>query len=148
MDQKAMEAFVEKTMNENNIKQADTFNGMMRSENMGCSFEDKTITFGFPVQPWQANRAGMLHGGAICAAFDLTIAAVARFFSASDFIPTVSIDVKFIRPVKIGDRLIVTAKAVAPGRRITQLTAEAVSESTGKLAATAASIYLNINERS
>ena len=36
----------------------------------------------------------------------------------------------------------------APTHTNAQLTAEAVSESTGKLAATAASVYLNINERS
>ena len=51
---------------------------MMRSEAAGCSFEDRTITFAFPVQPWQANRVGDMHGGMICTAFDLTIAALCQ----------------------------------------------------------------------
>lgn len=66
----------------------------------------------------------------ICTAFDITIAALARFFAGKNYAPTISLDVKFIRPVKVGDRMLVTAKAVATGRRITQLTCEAYSEQT------------------
>ncbi len=144
-DQERMEAFMEKTMKENNVTQKDTLNGMMRSAGGSCSFADRTMTFSFPVQPWQANRAGLMHGGAICAAFDLTIAALARFYAGKNFAPTVSLDVKYIRPVEIGDTLIVTARAVAAGKRITQLTCEAVSGNKGRLAATGASVYLNVD---
>ncbi len=40
--------------------------------------------------------------------------------------------------------MLVTAKAVAAGRRITQLTCEAYSEQTGKLAP-GASVYMNVD---
>ena len=140
-----METFLAKTMDENNVGQAKTLNGMMKSENAGCSFKDKTISLAFPVQEWQANRAGMIHGGIICTAFDMTIAATARFYAGKNFAPTVSLDVKYIRPVEIGDTIIVTAKATATGKRITQLTGTAYSKKTGKQVATAASIYLNID---
>ena len=89
--------------------------------------------------------AGHLHGGIICTAFDITIAALARFFAGKNYAPTISLDVKFIRPVKVGDRMLVTAKAVATGRRITQLTCEAYSEQTGKLVASGASVYMNVD---
>lgn len=128
--QQKLEAHVAKTLQENNIQQKDLINGMMQADDAGCCFADKTITFAFPVQPWQANRAGHLHGGIICTAFDITIAALARFFAGKNYAPTISLDVKFIRPVKVGDRMLVTAKAVATGRRITQLTCEAYSEQT------------------
>lgn len=141
--QQRLEAHVDKTLAENNVKQCDTINGMMKSQKVGCSYEDKTITFGFPVQPWQANRAGNMHGGMICVAFDLTLAALARFFAREDFVPTISLDVKYVRPVKLGDTLLVTAKATAAGARITQLTCEAYSKTSGKLIATGASVYLN-----
>ena len=120
-------------------------NGMMKSSEGRCSFEDKTLTFEFPVQPWQANRVGNLHGGMICTAFDLTIAALARFYAGENFAPTVSLDVKYIRPVKVGDTLTVTARATATGKRITQLTGEAYIKETGRLAATAASVYMNVD---
>ena len=143
--QKRLEAHVEKTLRENNIDQKNTVNGMMRSEKAGCSFEDKTITFAFPVQLWQANRVGNMHGGIICTAFDITIAALARFYAGENFAPTVSLDVKFVRPVSVGDTMMVTARATATGRRITQLTCEAYSKESGKLVATGASVYMNVD---
>ena len=143
--QKMLEEHVAKTLRENNIEQRDTLNGMMKSSEGRCSFEDKTLTFEFPVQPWQANRVGNLHGGMICTAFDLTIAALARFYAGENFAPTVSLYVKYIRPVKVGDTLTVTARATATGKRITQLTGEAYIKETGRLAATAASVYMNVD---
>ena len=143
--QKMLEEHVAKTLLENNIEQRDTLNGMMKSSEGRCSFEDKTLTFEFPVQPWQANRVGNLHGGMICTAFDLTIAALARFYAGENFAPTVSLDVKYIRPVKVGDTLTVTARATATGKRITQLTGEAYIKETGRLTATAASVYMNVD---
>lgn len=143
--QRMLQAHVEKTLYENNVLQAETMNGMMKGKDAGCSFEEKSLSFAFPVQPWQANRVGQMHGGAICTAFDLTIAALARFYAGANFAPTVSLDVKYIRPARIGDEIVVTAKATATGRRITQLTAEACSRDTGRLLATAASVYMNVD---
>lgn len=143
--QKRLEEHVKKTLKENNVDQHDTINGMMKSEMAGCSFIDGTITFAFPVQPWQVNRVGTLHGGMICTAFDLTIAALARFYAGENFAPTISLDVKYIRPVRVGDTMLVTARATATGKRITQLTCEACSKESGKLVATGASVYMNVD---
>ena len=143
--QKRLEEFAEKTLYENNVVQKDLINGMMRMETGGCSYGDRTLTFIFPVQPWQANRAGDLHGGMISTAFDITLAALARFLAGKNFAPTLSLDVKFIRPVSVGDTLEVTARATAAGRRITHLTGEAVSGTTGKLVASAATVYMNVD---
>lgn len=143
--QQRLEEHVNKTIYENNVIQKDTLNGMMKSSEGECSFEDKTLTFEFPVQQWQANRVGNMHGGMICTAFDLTIAALARFYAGENFAPTISLDVKYVRPVKVGDVMVVKAKATATGRRITQLTGEAYSKSSGKLVATAASVYMNVD---
>ncbi|MCI8647030.1 MAG: PaaI family thioesterase [Firmicutes bacterium] len=143
--QKQMEEYLEKTMYENNVKQEQTVNGMMKSIKIGCSSHENSITLGFPVQEWQANRGGMMHGGIICTAFDITAAAVARFCAGENYAPTISLDVKYIRPVQVGDTLLVTAKATAAGRRITQIVCQAESKTTGKLAATAATVYMNVD---
>lgn len=148
--QKLLEEHIEKTLRENNVDQKDTMNGMMKSRAGECSYKDRSLTFEFPVQPWQANRAGQIHGGMICTAFDITMAALARFYAGENFAPTVSLDVRYVRPVMIGDVLIVKVTATATGRRITQLTGEAYSKDTGKLSATASSVFLNVdtvNER-
>lgn len=143
--QERMEQYLDKTMEENNVDQKDIICGLMKSIKGGCSYENKSITLGFPVQEWQANRAGLMHGGMICTAFDMTAAALARFFAKEFYVPTISLDVKYIRPVQIGDTLDVTVTATAAGKRITQIQAEAISRNTGKLAATAASVYMNVD---
>ncbi len=143
--QEALEQHAHDTLYQNNVLQEDTMNGLMKGEMGGCSYEDRTLTFEFPVQKWQANRVGNMHGGAICTAFDLTIAALARFYARENFAPTINLDVNYVRPVAMGDKLVVTAKATSTGKRITQLTAEARIKSTGKLAATASSIYMNVD---
>ncbi|NLD19010.1 MAG: PaaI family thioesterase [Clostridiales bacterium] len=143
--QKLLEKHIEKTIYENNVEQKNLINEMMKSCSIECSFEEKTITFGFPVQPWQANRVGNMHGGLICTAFDLTLAALARFFARENFAPTISLDVKYVRPISVGDMLLVKAKATSTGRRITQLTCEAYSKESEKLIATGASVYLNVD---
>lgn len=143
--QQRMDAHLDKTMKENNVTQQTTVNGMMKSQKIGCSYEDKTLTLAFPVLEWQANRAGMMHGGIICTAFDMTCAALARFFAGENYAPTISMDLKYVRPVQIGETMVVTAKATATGKRITQLTAEAYCKETGKLVATSASVFMNVD---
>ena len=41
--------------------------------------------------------------------------------------------------------MVIKATATATGRRITQLTGEAYSKDSGKLVATAASVYMNVD---
>lgn len=77
--QKRLEEHMTRTLYENNVNQKDLINGMMRAEAAGCSYEEGTLSFAFPVQKWQTNRVGSLHGGIIATAFDLTVAALAGF---------------------------------------------------------------------
>ena len=44
--QTQMEAYLDKTMHENNIGQEKTINGMMKSIKVGCSYEEKSISLG------------------------------------------------------------------------------------------------------
>lgn len=75
----------------------------------------------------------------------MTAATLARFFAGENYVPTVSLDVKYIRPMEVGDMMLVTVKGTAIGKRITQVQAEAVSEKTGKLVATGAAVFMNVD---
>ncbi|MCR5481789.1 MAG: PaaI family thioesterase [Clostridia bacterium] len=141
--QKRMEEHMEVTMRELNVDQKNIINGMMQCEYVSCNYEEMSTVMRFPVLPWQVNRVGVLHGGMYCTAFDLAMAVIARFAAQSNFTPTVGIEVKFIRPAKEGQHLLVKTRATACGRRISQFFCEAVIEETGKLAATATSVYMN-----
>lgn len=141
--QKKLEEYMKRTLYENNVCQKELINGMMKAESAGCSYEEGTMSFAFPVQKWQTNRVGNLHGGMIATAFDITIAALARFYAEKNFAPTVSLDIKYVRPAREGDTVIVTARRISAGRRISQLVCEAKDRDTGKIIATGASVYLN-----
>lgn len=143
--QKRLERHMAKTLYENNVNQKNLINGMMAAENAGCSYDEGTLSFAFSVQKWQTNRVGNMHGGMIATAFDLTVAALARFYAGENFAPTISLDIKYVRPAKEGDTIIVTARKISAGRRISQLVCSAVDKYTGKTIATGASVYLNID---
>ena len=55
--QQEMERYLDKTMYENNEKQKDTINGKMKSVRISCSYEETSITLGFPVQEWQGQQS-------------------------------------------------------------------------------------------
>ncbi len=141
--QQHFEIYIDKTMQEYNDEYKDLIIGMMKPRKSECSFADKTLTLEFPIQPWQVNKAGIFHGGMMCTAMDMTVAVLTRFYAHKNFAPTVSLDVKYVRPIKAGEQMQVAAKITSAGKRITQLTCEAHSKETGKLLATGAAVYLN-----
>jgi acyl-coenzyme A thioesterase PaaI-like protein len=143
-----MEKYVQKTMIENNEAQKDLINGMMKGEAYNCSHEEQFMTFAFPVQEWQSNRVGVMQGGLVGVAFDITVSALARFFSETNYIPTVSLEMKYLKPIMLGDTLLVKAKAVSLGRRISHFYLEGTSKKTGKTLVTGSAVYLNIDTES
>ncbi len=144
-EQKKMTEFAEHAIWEVYNEQEGRINHMMQPQYHDCSFEAGTLTFRFPILEWEGNRVMNVHGGVLASAFDFTIGALARFYAGEHFIPTVSLDMKYVRPAKVGDNLLVTAKKVNAGRKLTQLTCEAVNETTGKVIATGASVYINVD---
>lgn len=140
-----MEQYIKKTMVENNEAQKDSINGMMMGEAYECSFLEESMTFAFPVQGWQANRVGVMQGGLVGVAFDITVSALARFFAKTQFIPTVSLEMKYLKPIMLEDTLLVKARVVALGKRISHYSLEGISKKTGKLLVTGSALYLNID---
>lgn len=141
-EQEALEACGRASAEEAATIHKEQVNGMMAPEFVSCDAAEHSLTMRFEVLPWEKNRVGVLHGGVWAASFDYTMGTLARFYAGSSFCPTVSLDIKYIRPVPLGQRFLVRAKATARGKRIIQLTAEAFSEETGKLAATAAAVFM------
>lgn len=125
--------------------QAGSINGMMCPEFVECSFEEKTLTVAYPVLEWEKNRVGVMHGGAIAAAFDIATGLLARFLAGENFAPTIQLETVFIRPIPMGDIFEVRVKTNLAGRKLTHFYCEGFLRSSGKLAATASSCYLNEN---
>ena len=133
--------YIKKALYENNELQKNSINGMMRAEYFTCEPEEKSLTLRFPLMDWQKNRAGFLQGGLIGVAFDITVSILARYMTSTNYIPTLSLDIQFHRPVKIQDKLLVKARAISVGKNISTFSLEGIIEGTGKLAASATAIY-------
>jgi len=102
------------------------------------SFESgRSIKLIFPVREDQANPIGTLQGGILCSFFD---DAFGTLSFASLRKPCVSIDmaVNFIRPIRPGEGLIISAEFKAKSKKLIHLYAEARNGKV-KLAATATS---------
>ncbi len=140
--QEKMGEYIEKTLYENNIEQKDSINGLMKSQIEAYSFEEKFMTFRFPLMPWQANRAGFLQGGLVAVAFDITVSALARFYTNTHYIPTLSLDINYLKPILLEEQLLVTARVVSMGKRVSHYSLEGRSAKTNKLVASGSAIYL------
>jgi acyl-coenzyme A thioesterase PaaI-like protein len=117
--------------------ETDSINSLMRPEFMECCYEEKWLTVAFPVQEWEKNRAGSMHGGIIAVAFDLATGLLTHFFIKENLAPTIKLETVFQRPVPIGDVLIIKAKINMAGKKLIHLYCEGFVKSSGKLAATA-----------
>jgi len=127
---------------ENATTRQHEVNGLLSPVYADCSIEDRSVTLEFEVKPWEANRAGILHGGVICTMLD-HVAGSAVITMAGGWCPTVDIDVRFLKPGKIGDRLVGVGRFVSAGRRIFQMESKLYNKETGDIIATSTSTFLN-----
>ena len=86
-----------------------------------------------------------MHGGLIATAIDSTCGILVRYLSGTLRTPTVSMTINYLATVPVGERLLVTARAVKVGRSLVNLCAEAVLESSKKTAATATAVFFPIS---
>ncbi|WP_027399743.1 PaaI family thioesterase [Anaerovorax odorimutans] len=146
-NQKKMEEVARASVNEVYEKQVGRVNHLMEPKFIGCSYEDQSVSIGFPILEWELNRVGILHGGALGAMFDFTLGILTRFYAGLNFSPTISLETTFLKSIPFKDELIVKGRVVYLGRNITHLYGEAYIKSSGKLAATAKASYMNIDTK-
>lgn len=142
-DKEVILANMKQMEEENNTYRQHEVNGMLSPVYADCSVEDQTVTLEFEVKPWEANRAGILHGGIVCTMLD-HVAGTAVMTMAGGWCPTVDIDVRFLKPGKIGDTLVGVGHFVSAGRRIISMEAKLYNKETGDIIATSTSTFLNI----
>jgi uncharacterized protein (TIGR00369 family) len=140
--QEQMEAYMHRTVEEKLVQQEGRINGMIAPEFVRCSLEDKTVLMRYPMQYWQTNRMEVVHGGILTTCMDNAMAILNMFLAGEYFTPTLTMETKFLRPMQFEDALLVEVTAMAVGRQISHLRAEAKSEATGKTVATATATFM------
>lgn len=117
-------------------------NAKLEGDYKGFDAEEMSLTIEFPVLEWEANYAGILHGGIICTMLDHT-SGFATFCFIGNWSPTIDIDVHFLRKAQIGEVLVCKAKLEFCGSTVVQVHAELKSKNSGKVIATSLSTHLN-----
>jgi uncharacterized protein (TIGR00369 family) len=106
-----------------------------------CDYSSKSVTVKYKAEKWNMNTGGSMHGGIISTAFDNCFGMLAHYFSKK-MVTTVDLNVRFLKPVLLGDDLIIKAKADHVGRTLISLSAESFSRGNVKTAAASATFMV------
>ena len=119
-----------------------TFNAMLDAQFVSCDYEKKTVLVALDTKPWMTNPTSMVHGGITASVLDFTMGLLARFSTTGYMTPTVSMEVSYLRPMPLGERVMAEAEITMAGFSLCHATAKAWTESAPeKLVATAAGSY-------
>ena len=124
------------------VRQKATTNGMMAPEFLRVDPESATAVFRYIIHPWEANRVGGLHGGIMASMLDHACGLTATAW-LGHWAPTMSMNIDYIRPAEIGDRLLAAATVVSLGRRLIRMRGELRNEATGKVVAACSATFFN-----
>jgi uncharacterized protein (TIGR00369 family) len=131
-----------------NGKMADTLNGRLKAEFESCDDENQALTLRFPLEPWQVNGLGTLHGGMVYTMMDLAMSMAVYCFSRETIPPTISMTVNYLRPIPMEGSVLIRTRVTSLGKRNATAYCEAVIPSSGKTACTAIGTYAVIAKQS
>ena len=124
-----------------NDTMTETLNGKLGAMLASCDDSRQEITLRFPLQQWQVNGLGTLHGGMLSTMMDLAMSMVVYCYSRTSIPPTITMTVNYLRPVPMQDSILIRTRLTSLGRRNATAYSEAVIPESGKLAATAVGTY-------
>lgn len=149
MDEKVLttEAWLRDELAFINGKMAATLNGRLKAELESCDDGRQEITLRFPLEPWQVNGLGTLHGGMANTMMDLAMSMAVYCFSRQTIPPTVSMTTNYLRPIPMEDHVLIRARVTSLGKRNATAYCEAVIPASGKTACTAIGTYAVIAKK-
>jgi uncharacterized protein (TIGR00369 family) len=139
-EQEAMERTL-RIMTRSLSKGGGNISAMTRPEFVECDYAKKESLLSFPIQKWELNPGGYLHGGVISTQFDVALSTLAMCFYEGAILPTVQLTVTYMRPVPGKGRLHVRARIVSAGKDFIHAEGEASVPETGDVAAVCKGIF-------
>lgn len=119
----------------------DSINAMIDMHLIAYDIEKQTVTLAFPVQKWELNPAGNMHGGMICAALDVTMGCASYIYSEASFTPTIQMSVNFVKGIKEHETLLIEGICDHAGSRMAQARSIATLRGSGEVVATGNGSY-------
>ena len=118
------------------------FTELMEPVFRSCDAEEEVLCLEFTPQEWQTNPNGILHGGIISTAIDMTFGILTRYCVRTTKAVTMSLTINFMRSVPMEHPYYVRATAKRVGRRVKNLYAEVIDSVTGKRAADSTALFM------
>lgn len=130
-----------------NNTMAHTLNGRLKAQYESCDENLKEIALRFPLEDWQVNGLGTLHGGMSSAMMDLAMSMAVYCFSRETIPPTISMTTNYLRAIPMEGSVLIKTKLTSLGRRNASCYCEAIIPSSGKIACTAVGTYAIIQKK-
>lgn len=131
-----------KRLNSEDTGSNPSFNMLMKPHYEDCDFQKKTLLLSFMVEDYMRNPAGVMHGGAMAGALDITMGSL-TFYSCGEYLtPTINMNVSYERPGIVGKRIFVESQLLSCGKTMAYATARAwVEGQKDKIIGSAAGTY-------
>ena len=150
MDEKQKRSEAERQVVEDAIRltmrlrtmQEGRMNHLLKCEFVSCGVDPYSICLRYPVQEWELNPAGHLHGGASATMMDVTMGMLAHALSNGYACVTTGLSIQYLRPVNKGDWIRAEATAEFVGMHMLNFMAKGILEKNGKTAFIAHSGYM------
>ena len=140
------QAYMERVLQEACTREPDgapkRVNDMLEPVYCGCDAAEQTLTLEFEVRDWMQNPNGVLHGGILTTAMDMTLGLLARFCRQTSGVVTVQLSMNFLRAVACGEIFRISAKAEKVGSRAVFMSGKAIVPAMGKPVANATAIFM------
>lgn len=141
------EAWLKDELHFINTEMAATLNGRLKAELVSCDNATQELVLQFPLQQWQVNGLGTLHGGIVNTMMDLAMSMVVYCFSRQSIPPTISMTTNYLRPVPMEDYVLIRTRLTSLGKRNATAYCEAIVPKTGKVACTAIGTYAVLEKK-
>lgn len=143
MDEKIMtaEEWLRDELEFINGKMAHTLNGRMKAQLESVDEQEQELVLRYPLEDWEVNGLGTLHGGMSSAMMDLTMSMAVFCFSRQTIPPTISMTVNYLKAIPMEDSVLIRARVTSLGKRNATAYCEAVIPASGKVACTAIGTY-------
>lgn len=130
-----------------NGKMAHTLNGRMKAQLESVDEETRELVLRYPLEDWEVNGLGTLHGGMSSAMMDLTMSMAVFCFSRQTIPPTISMTVNYMKAIPMEGSVLIRARVTSLGKRNATAYCEAVIPAGGKVACTAIGTYAIIPKK-
>lgn len=141
------EAWLKDELHFINTEMAATLNGRLKAELASCDDATQELVLQFPLQQWQVNGLGTLHGGIVNTMMDLAMSMVVYCFSRQSIPPTISMTTNYLRPGPMEDYVLIRTRLTSLGKRNATAYCEAIVPKTGKVACTAIGTYAVLEKK-